>query len=983
MAAYSEVSSHQIEVWVLLSSDPAQTAHKQATFQLQAWLNTSSAQTIISTLLELLRSSRQMQVQFYALTYLTKSLAVMETASRSQLRTLALSFSNNNNTEAVFLENKCASLIVQLIITDDSEWISLPDDLLRLSAVAPSKFLKIMAELVPELMGSSDADTDKRDTRRIKNLLRGYYSDRPPLIPILFEAVVRLLAESLSSTPTSTNQGGTAITVLALKTIQAWLIWANLSVLYLQQSDTVLRLLLQVLDANPARAVVILTALETWQQWIASTVDESSDSAQILPENLAVVRALLERIHECQYLPYAGASLFDSEIEVVIQSAKLINNMGELVLCAVEEEPQQQSQSPTRDVFLLILDLFFRSFQYDDIDVSAAVFDFAGRLVLSMENPQNLAQQHIPTLINTLYKQIKYPLDFSYEFEEDQEAEEELYRNQLCKLYSKLVRVAPDTILQFLGEAAAQFFSQSAPTPDAEATLRLLFHYCEGIRPSPGLKTIMRNETFQQLIVTMHNSTIANHAHREVLCLYYETTARYYPIFEQTQHTPLLSQVLARMSGTSGLQNDHFRVRSRCCYLLLRLVKSVSSLLRPYVETAVVGIQSLLSNSDFHIRPDDTLNLFETMGLLLGKTGVDADQQQRYLRELVTPHVRSMEHVLATPGLHIDSEHYGEKLSGSIAAIAHLSKGFSKPGDKVRAILAEIVGVSLRVLEALPTSEVVRNKSMVLLQRMILCVGTPVLSQVPLFLFLLIQNSTSEDILFVSQIMNQLCIKFKGDAIPVLDAALLPFLRKCHSLVPEHEGNLESGLPPHLRAEQLSIQKISFAVLNTIAVNNAASVLISPTNASSLEVVLRAMSDGAIYVNDPVIKRTCARFFRELVDIWAGPASSEGELAYRRSFMAFTCHTFVPGVFQSMMDPMFDENDALQARIVTEFAHVIYLIKSKSESDELYQHGVLSSLDGTGRIRPDDMIALRNVSSVSDVERCMRAVFHNSKREAT
>jgi exportin-T len=406
-----------------------------------------------------------------------------------------------------------------------------------------------------------------------------------------------------------------------------------------------------------------------------------------------------------------------------------------------------------------------------------------------------------------MYRQMRYPPDFQFDYEDEDGAEEEMYRTELRKLNQKLIRVAPETCLQFTCQTLSQLQLplSSAPTPDVEAALRLVYHYCEGIRPPPGMKVVMRNETFRNLLVALHTSDITFHLHREVLTLYYETAVRYHPLLKERPE--LLQKVLESLTGTRGLQHEHPRVRSRCCYLLLRLVKSVfvgssnssntnnatnninNNVLRPYVETAVSGIQNLLENNAVvqpQLRLEATLNLFETIGLLLGKTGLEPAEQQQYLTQVMTPHVRSIERVLDQQKQAVaqEPEVYGDILSGSIAAIAFLSKGFKKqPPYEIQMVLLETLNIALAVLEALPNNEQVRNKSFVLLQRLIQCLEDKVLPSMPRLLYLLIAHCTTEDVLDVAQLFNQLCIKFKANAIPAMDAALLPFLQKCHALI--------------------------------------------------------------------------------------------------------------------------------------------------------------------------------------------------------
>jgi exportin-T len=183
-------------------------------------------------------------------------------------------------------------------------------------------------------------------------------------------------------------------------------------------------------------------------------------------------------------------------------------------------------------------------------------------------------------------------------------------------------------------------------------------------------------------------------------------------------------------------------------------------------------------------------------------------------------------------------------------AIAYLSRGVSKAPVEVQAVLAETVSFTLAVVrEALPGNVRVRAKIMILLhKRMIQCIRSNVLPTMSRFVQLLIEHCTSDDIQDVAQLLNQLCIKFKKEAIFHL---LIPsaFLGKCHQLVPSDEQQVaKSNIPPHLRTEQLSVTKLTFTVLQHIVTYRVSPVLLSPTNAGSLDLVLQTMSDIRLYM---------------------------------------------------------------------------------------------------------------------------------------
>jgi Exportin-T len=825
--------------------------------------------------------------------------------------------------------------------------------------------------------------------------------------------------------------------------------------------------------------------LDTWQEWMTScsTIHPASELtssiASIQDPKLPILQALLERIHECSILPMNTKTVLNTTIstmtssnndnsnndeddddtdyiELIIQTAQLINVVGMEVLPLFLEQPQNVST-----LFQEVLDLFFRALAYDDIDVSLAVIPLAIRLcplfVEENRHPQQQQQQfafsllsHLPGLLNILYKQLKYPIDFTYDFEDEINSEEEQYRVELCKLFTKIVRVAPQTSLQFIVEAVASQLNilnnnnnsnSTTAARDVEATLRLLYVYCEGILPSPGLKIVMKNETFRTLLITLHqNSTtiIYPQQHPAVLCWYYDVSVRYYPIFQPNnnnskakdnaatqQHQDesglehhLLSNVLGRITGPSGLQHESIRVRSRCCYLFLRLVKSVVSMLRPFMETAVSGIQRLLEQSysetaNFELRPDDILHLFETMGVLLGKTGLGPSDQRKYLTAVMTPHVRNIEQILATPGLRQDVDHYSEKLSDSIGAIAHLSKGFTKqPAEEIQAVLVETVNITYNVLETVPSCASVRNKAMVLFQRMIYCgLGNQFMTVMPKILILLIEHCTTDDAIFVAQIFNQLCIKLKSEAGPAIESAIVPFVLKCHKLLQVQVDNVTIAnpsmapvitnskdesvhdyVPPHLETEQLAIEKLLFVVIQHIVSNNVTAVLLSPTNHSCFGMILQTMSDGAIRVADPVVKKTCFRFFRELLEQWS---SSNGGIvgnmsivdSYRRDLCTFISEILVPGAFAGMLLPAFDVRDANQVRVVTELASVLFLIKERysavsgTDNTTSFYHQCLRQMANImGQLATQDIMNLLDVSnSIGDIDRCILEIIKLSK----
>jgi len=107
---------------------------------------------------------------------------------------------------------------------------------------------------------------------------------------------------------------------------------------------------------------------------------------------------------------------------------------------------------------------------------------------------------------------------------------------------------------------------------------------------------------------------------------------------------------------------------SRCCCLLLHLVKPFTGLLNPKV---------CLPSPRFMI---ETKILHKTFRDNWGNTSQDTRGKQRYLMAVMAPRVQSIEKVLPAPDLkNTENKQRSVTLAYTIAAIAFLSKGSVKP----------------------------------------------------------------------------------------------------------------------------------------------------------------------------------------------------------------------------------------------------------------------------------------------------------------
>ncbi|KAL3917409.1 MAG: hypothetical protein SGILL_004727, partial [Bacillariaceae sp.] len=1031
----------EIEQYVLVASDATNPQHQQqANALLHQWVSSTSDTVISDTICEMIKSTNREVVLFYALTLAmrlddnnTNSTQQQQQQQRAafrqelfrQLLSTSTASSSDSTTAATnppppsssqwapaYLRTKVGVLMAHFIHIDfPLAWPSAFDDLMspQLLQAAPDIFLRTLVALMDEF-GKNETDGNAK----IKDYVRGYSNLQLPtqimvsspdqsISGTLIQTVVGLLEQSLNGIDATGQVPDKELqtVTLSLTVLKGFMSWVDLMLVL---EEKVLQLIFSSLakgsSTDSPLADAGTAAIECLEELIARGMED--DKKIYLLQQTRV----FEHIHSHVDLKTVDAS----PIDVVMETSKFINRTGLEVFPIIQQRSQQQQQqqqqqlSSTDQTFLTqLLELFFLCFAYDDIDVSGAVIPLAGSLVSISD--MHISETLLPRLLSVTFAQMKYPADFQYDFEDDDEAEEEMYRTELRKLNQKFVRANPELCLQFLSQALAQLPLplSSAPTSDVEASINLMYQYCEGIRPPPGMKVVMKNDIFRNLLIGLHSSDIEQHPHREVVTLYYETSVRYYPILKEKPE--LLQKVMQSMTGPRGLQHEHLKVRSRCCYLLLRLIKSVGSnntngigsVLRPYVESAISGIQSFLETYASQIRSDDTLNLFETIGLLLGKTGLSSQEQQQYLTQVITPHVHSIECVLVEnkQAIKDDPDMFGENLSNSIAAIAYLSKGFKRPSTEVQVVLLQTVPVAMSVLEAVPGNEQIRSKTLVLTQRLIQCLEAQVLPFMPRLLFLLISHCTTDDILDVSQLMNQLCIKYKSDAVSAVDADLLPFLQKCQYLsdsIVSESAEPAAGIgmvAPHLLTEKLSIQKLSYSFLQHVLLYRATAVLLSPTNVSSLEAILKTMSDGAINVADPIMKKSCLVFFRELLDQWiVEPSGTYREAStvvppdnIVQGLVGYFCEVLVPGMLQVFFasDNSFNADDANSFRCIAEFCAMLEIIKNRLP-DVYYQRVLTSKLSVCASANQTILEGFRTASARKDFESCFKALIQQNRQ---
>ena len=225
-----------------------------------------------------------------------------------------------------------------------------------------------------------------------------------------------------------------------------------------------------------------------------------------------------------------------TQIEAVAAAAELINIAGLALIQGWELDPTSCQSAIIQ--MKQCLELTLACLAYDSIDVSGAVVDVTSRILVSLEKKEDnwvtifgdtsICNTILSRILIILQRRMKYPHNFQFDYENEEEAEEEVYRTSLRKLYQRIVRLRPQITLQFIGQCLSNLPTplSSSSTPDIEVALRFVYHYGEGRRPAPGAKTALKDGPFREMIMAVHRSDVAAHPHREVLLLYYDLSVK-------------------------------------------------------------------------------------------------------------------------------------------------------------------------------------------------------------------------------------------------------------------------------------------------------------------------------------------------------------------------------------------------------------------------------------------------------------------------
>ncbi|TYZ59593.1 hypothetical protein PybrP1_002323 [[Pythium] brassicae (nom. inval.)] len=912
--------------------------------------------------LELFEFSEHEEVKFYALQALQEALAkgVADDAVAARVRAALLAWLRENaafvERKAPYLKTKLAVVVTLLIKRDyPARWPSAFAELLALlpqGAAMVEMYFRVLVAINEEIVefDAQRSPAEAAANMRIKDAMRESAAMRDT-IDAIYNVLVHCDASAVM----------TELSYSALETLKRYISWVDLALVV---NDRLLPLLFTLLRESAAL-----------RGPAANCVFEIVDKGMAPEKKLALFQQL-QLVDVLRGLPLEDDDAFAEEV------GEVVNGVGlELVECMDAFRHQERAELLQAAGVMLqqLMPLVWGLFAHETKDVSEEVFEIvnavgtliraeggggvqpslgpkaASATLATTPSALDLADvfkpsEYIPQIFHGIYRQTRYP-------EEDADsdaAEFEEYRRSLYKIYVNITRLRPLDTLAFLANLAQELPPQFAQLDhrDLESFLALVYRFKEGLTTLKTANSFEEpNSPLVDMVVRIHTSMIGAaaapgalpfHFHPSVLLTYYDLTVRYSRVLQN--QTALLPAVLDMMFGANGLTNAHVGVRSRVCYLCLRLVKAIGSSVTPHVANILVALQPRFvvpddaetlrkQNDPSFIPPDDQLYLFELAGQVIASLVASSDPDMaeikyEYTKAVLGPLLQALDASLTALQTRARPEEYvGERAASLLNATAHVLKAFRGTNCMLhhQETFTQVLTAATCVLRVLPRHAAVRSKVVFTLHRLITVLDSEhLLGHVSEALQLLMAYCEVADVVEVVQLLDQLIIKYKRTLFPFFAETTMGFVQRLCALMPPYAGAAETKDAAQLDREK--VQKYLYAFFLHLVLHNLDGVFVCERNVAQLESVLRVVVEGSAEVTEASTNRACFTIAHELAARWllGSPAPSHPELELspegRATFTQFVVQEFTTAMFALTKRHHFRLGDAESTATMKEIA---------------------------------------------------------------
>ncbi|KAE8988743.1 hypothetical protein PF005_g20215 [Phytophthora fragariae] len=839
--------------------------------------------------LQLFEHSEHEQVKFYALQALQEALASgvaddVAVAVRVELLAWLQSHVVYVEAKAPYLKTKLAVVITLLIKRDyPDRWPTAFTELLALlpqGASVVEMYFRILQAINEEIV-EFDAQRTQQEAAhnmRIKDAMREGSCMRES-----FDAIARVLVNADASDVMR------VLSASALETLKRYISWVDIGLVV---NDTLWPLLIKLLRES-----------ETFRCSAANCVFEVIDKGMTPEKKLAMLQQL-------QILEMLAALPIREDDEFAEEIGEVINAVGlELVTCmdAFRHTNRADLLQASGAMLCQLMPLVWELFAHESKDVSEEVFEIVnavGGAMLRTETqaagkPQSEAEvfrpsEFIPQILHGIYRQTRFPED-----SDSDAAEFEEYRRSLYTIFLNIVRQRPHDTLAFLTNLAQSLPAQFAEIDprDLESFLSLVYRFKEGLAALKAVAVPFNEPTspLTLMVVQIHGSMLSASSsaaplHPQVLLTYYDLAVRYSKVLQN--ESALIPAILQMMFGPHGLAHPAAHVRSRVCYLCLRLVKAIGASGNPHASSILTALQPRLAiateleeiesqHNPTYLAYDDQLYLFELAGQIIAslvlpaeETGMTAKQlRYRYTIAVLDPLLQGLNTTLneMATGALTDEGYITEHCASHLNAIAHVLKAFKGTDcmENHQETFTQVLTATACVLRAVPGSQRVRSKVIFTLHRLTTVLDREhFLGHVQEPLQTLMMGCEQSEVVEIVQLVDQLIIKHKQALGGFLDKTTLPFVQHLCALMPERSALAGGETKDAPQLEREATQKYLYTFLLHLVTHGLDAVLISARNVAQLENMLRLVLEGCAEVQDANINRACFSIGSMLVERW-------------------------------------------------------------------------------------------------------------------
>eukprot|EP00186_Timspurckia_oligopyrenoides_P001862 CAMPEP_0182445458 /NCGR_PEP_ID=MMETSP1172-20130603/3570_1 /TAXON_ID=708627 /ORGANISM="Timspurckia oligopyrenoides, Strain CCMP3278" /LENGTH=908 /DNA_ID=CAMNT_0024641231 /DNA_START=425 /DNA_END=3151 /DNA_ORIENTATION=- len=501
------------------------------------------------------------------------------------------------------------------------------------------------------------------------------------------------------------------------------------------------------------------------------------------------------------------------------------------------------------------------------------------------------SNQNLEQILNVIFKIAVFPTDYD-PAQDDDAANFETARAQLITLFRNIAVTAPQHTFSVLLERIQALQSQSQfQASEVELMFTLVENVYDLAQDDPAvieLVAVVLGHAPTELSamfptssrVAQASSKSGGHQMASAALMYFDLAARSHRIL--SRKPDVLFGILQSFFGSHGLQSSDRYTRSRCAYLLLRLVRPLRAVLADkFLENFMRALVPLVSAQDSNfLAYEDELYLYEAAGLVLGMEHANSYTRCAFFSLLITPLVKTMEETSVSTAFPLDQ---GMKC---LRAAGSLSKGFTVLSSDVSPSISPrkldqnessdqgsmgvnesqtVSGVNVTLtlpvdivsewkscLDAVlsmrrrdPSGMEVRKHLLFFFHRMVETLGEESIpyieSTIP---DLLKESCTAPDVTSLLLLVNQAVCKFGEKLFTTMDGLFTGIVTRIFDFLPG--SNLRSLVTQSEEdRERVELLKTYMAFLGCLCGNNLSGVIITPLNVPCASRVVQSVIQSA------------------------------------------------------------------------------------------------------------------------------------------